>query len=214
MSKPRKNTDFFCLVIYLLQTEADYVALLVNLHIIWEKMEIRKRNTCYGNIFCTIFFIYAAIGDNTPWEDTCSKQPIKTLSKFQNKYHNIKSIITISQYLKYNHKWTIWQILLWSFYICSSRGSINILFEKAILQRISHRRCSIKIDIFKNFPTFIGKHLCQSLFFDKNDFSTGVPVNFAKFLKTPFLQSSSRWLLLIILSFREKHQYLEQNLWE
>ena len=136
-------------------------------------------------------------------------------------YQNFKTSITTSkaqsQYLKHNHKWTIWQILLWLFYICSLRGSINILveeFNKVILQRISHRRCSIKIDIFKNFPTFIGKHLCQSLFFDKNDFSTGVPVNFVEFLRTPFLQSSSRRLLLIILSLREKHQYLEQNLWE
>ena len=31
----------------------------------------------------------------------------------------------------------------------------------------SHRRCSIKIDVLKNFTKFTGKHLCQSLFFNK-----------------------------------------------
>ena len=56
-----------------------------------------KRNTWYRNLFYAIFFIYADIGDNTPWEDTCSKEPIKTLPKCQNKYHNIKSTITVSK---------------------------------------------------------------------------------------------------------------------
>ena len=32
--------------------------------------------------------------------------------------------------------------------------------------RSSHRRCSIKKDILKNFAKFIGKYLCQSLFFN------------------------------------------------
>ena len=49
-----------------------------------------------GNYFAP-FFIYASIGDNTPWEDTCSKQPIKLLSRCQNKYRNIKSTITTSK---------------------------------------------------------------------------------------------------------------------
>ena len=33
--------------------------------------------------------------------------------------------------------------------------------------RCSHRRCSIKKRIFRNFTTFTGKHLRQSLFFNK-----------------------------------------------
>ena len=31
----------------------------------------------------------------------------------------------------------------------------------------SHRRCSIKKVVLKNFPKFTGKHLYQSLFFNK-----------------------------------------------
>ena len=67
----------------------------------------------------------------------------------------------------------------------------------------SHQRCSMKKGVLGNFIKFTGKHLCQSLFFDK---VTGLrpatflkkrlwhrcfPVNFAKFLRTPFLQNTS-----------------------
>ena len=41
----------------------------------------------------------------------------------------------------------------------------------------------------RNFAKFTGKHLCQSLLFNKvADVS---PVNFAKFVRTPFSQNSS-----------------------
>ena len=33
--------------------------------------------------------------------------------------------------------------------------------------RSSHRRCCIKKDVLRNFLKFSGKHLCQSLFFNK-----------------------------------------------
>ena len=61
-----------------------------------------------------------------------------------------------------------------------------------------------------NFTKFTGKHLGQSLFLNK---VTGLraatllkkklwhkcfPVNFAKFLRTPYLQNTSEWLLLIL----------------
>ena len=47
-------------------------------------------------------------------------------------------------------------------------GKLRILkFSKSKRCRSSHRRCSIKIDVLKNFANFTGKHLCQSLFFNK-----------------------------------------------
>ena len=33
--------------------------------------------------------------------------------------------------------------------------------------RSSHRRCSVTKDVLRNFAKFTGKHLSQSLFFDK-----------------------------------------------
>ena len=54
---------------------------------------------------------------------------------------------------------------------------------------------------------FTGKHLCQSLFFNKvaglrpllKNWHRCFPVNFAKFLRTPFLQNSSGRLFLSTL---------------
>ena len=33
--------------------------------------------------------------------------------------------------------------------------------------RSSHQRCSVKKGVLRNFAKFTGKHLCQSLFFNK-----------------------------------------------
>ena len=68
--------------------------------------------------------------------------------------------------------------------------------------RSSQRRCSIKKGVLENFAEFTGKHLCQSLFsLKKRLWHRGFPVNFAKFLRTPFLQNTSGRLLLIYDGF-------------
>ena len=70
--------------------------------------------------------------------------------------------------------------------------------------RISKRKCSVRKDVLRNFAKFTGKHLCKSLFFNEvfNEVSLKkrlwhrcFPVNFEKFLKTPFLQNTNRRLL-------------------
>ena len=86
--------------------------------------------------------------------------------------------------------------------------------------RSSHRRCSTRKGVLRNFAKFTGKDLCQSLFFNK---ATGLrpatllkkklwrrcfPVNFAKFLRTLFLQNTPGRLILefqlfILCSFME-----------
>ena len=76
-----------------------------------------------------------------------------------------------------------------------------------IVRRRSHQRCSMKKAILKNFAKFTGKHLCQSLFFDKvagrpttllkkKLWRRCFPVNFTKFLRTHFLRNTSGRLLL------------------
>ena len=71
-----------------------------------------------------------------------------------------------------------------------------------IMDRSNHWNCSIKLGVLKNFAKFKGKHLCQSLFFNKAaDLRPATllkkrlcqscfPANFAKFLRTPFLQNT------------------------
>ena len=69
-----------------------------------------------------------------------------------------------------------------------------------------------KKDVLKNFAKFTGRHLCQSLFFNKvaglrsatlfkkRLWHRRLPVNFAKFLKKPLLTEHFRWLLLAFQS--------------
>ena len=59
--------------------------------------------------------------------------------------------------------------------------------------RSNHQMCSVKKGVLRNFTKFTGKHLCQSVFFNK---VAGLRLNFAKFLRTPFLQNTSGRLLL------------------
>ena len=75
--------------------------------------------------------------------------------------------------------------------------------------RSSHSRCSVRKVVLRNFVKFTWKHLCQRLFFNKvaglspailfkkRLFRGCFPVNFAKFLRTPFLQNTS-WRLLLV----------------
>ena len=49
----------------------------------------------------------------------------------------------------------------------------------------SHRRCSVKKDVLRNFAKFTGKHQCQSLIFNKI-------AGLTKFLRTPFLPEHLR----------------------
>ena len=69
--------------------------------------------------------------------------------------------------------------------------------------RSSHLRCSVIKGVFIIFAIFTGKHLCQSLFLNivaglrsatllrKRLWHRFFPVNFAKFIRTPFLQNTS-----------------------
>ena len=90
--------------------------------------------------------------------------------------------------------------------------SVSINWEHcAGMGRSSHRRCSVKISVLRNFSKFTGKHLCQRLFFNKvaglgpptllkkSLWHRCFPVNFAKFLRTTFLQNTSGQLLLNVL---------------
>ena len=92
--------------------------------------------------------------------------------------------------------------------------------------RSSHRRYSVRKVVLRNFTKFTGKHLCQSLFFnkvaglrpatllkrrlwpeacnfiEKKDWHSFFPMNFVKFLRTLFfLQSTPGRLFLFCFLF-------------
>ena len=65
--------------------------------------------------------------------------------------------------------------------------------------RSSHRRCSVKTGVLKNFAIFAGKHLYWILFLNKlQDFTPALlfHVIIVKFLTTPFFKSICERLLL------------------
>ena len=91
---------------------------------------------------------------------------------------------------------------------CSSNNSSNVLqmffmtIQIVAPYKSSHRRFSVRKGVLRNFAKFTGKHLCQSLFFNnlflilkKRLWHMCFPVNFAKFLRTPFLKNTSGRLL-------------------
>ena len=75
--------------------------------------------------------------------------------------------------------------------------------------RSSYRRCSVRERVLRNLAKFIGNTLCQGLLFNKVAglrpaallkkwlWDRWFPVNFAKFLRTLFLQNTSKRLLLV-----------------
>ena len=82
--------------------------------------------------------------------------------------------------------------------------------DNFLIYRSSQQRCCIKKIALKNFAKFTGKHLHQGLFFNKfaglrsaTLFKKRLchkcfPVNLAKSLRVPFLQTTSGRLLLRI----------------
>ena len=75
-------------------------------------------------------------------------------------------------------------------------------------QRSSHRRCSTKKGVLKNFLHFTGKHLCWCLLLIKlkarrpllkRDSNWCFPVRFAKLLRTPILKNTYERLFLKVV---------------
>ena len=67
---------------------------------------------------------------------------------------------------------------------CYNKQTIEVFYKKSVL---------------RNFAKFIEKHLCQNLFIKvlkKKLWHRCFPVNFAKFLKTPFLTEPFRQVFL------------------
>ena len=92
------------------------------------------------------------------------------------------------------------------------------VLHRPLLDVIEFRRSRPEVfckkGVLRKFTEFAGKHLCQSLFFNKfaglkpvtllkmRLWHSCFPVNFLKFLRTPFYIEYLRWLLLrVVLSF-------------
>ena len=114
---------------------------------------------------------------------------------------------TTNVFLSKNYK-TLGQLRL---HLLFQKQPPEVFFEK---RRSSRPKVFCKKCVLKNFAKFTGKHLCQSLLFNKvaglrpanllikRLWHRCFPVNFAKFLRTPFLTEHLRWLLLKKVSLK------------
>ena len=73
----------------------------------------------------------------------------------------------------------------------------NSTYSHSYNSRSSRQEVFCKKGFLRNFAKFTGKHLCQSLFLiKKRVWHRCFPVDFAKFLSTPFYIKYLPWLLL------------------
>ena len=100
--------------------------------------------------------------------------------------------------------------------VCIGNEWINWLTCRGVFRtvRSSHRKSSLKKVVLRNFTKFTGKQLCQKLFFNivaslrpatlltKRLWYRCFPVNFAKFLRTLFLQTPTVNTLRIACFYR------------
>ena len=94
-----------------------------------------------------------------------------------------------------------WQSL--SFNSCSLQ--VREILE--IICGSSHQRYSIKKGDVKNFVKFTGKNLWQRSLLAKRLWHRCFPLNFVKFLKTPFLTDTLRWLLLYLPGSSQNQEF-------
>ena len=119
---------------------------------------------------------------------------------------------TITAFQGYSLKSLFWNLLTWSlkmsvvdFNFNNVEGlALSCKWSFLVLPSLKSRReMFFKKYVFRNFAKFTGKHQCQSLYFHKvagmrtatllkdRLWHRCFPVNFAKFLRAPFLQKTS-----------------------
>ena len=118
--------------------------------------------------------------------------------------------------MELRHRYVPWKLLrfltvifngVFQKFISTDRQIFNISNKviSMIIHRSSHRRCSVRKGFLRNCLKVTGKYLCQSLYFNKVGSATVLkkrlrrrcfPIDFAKFLRTVFLQNTSGRLLL------------------
>ena len=104
------------------------------------------------------------------------------------------------------------QTLVNSYWRSFTTSYLHELTHQLLYQKLKHSRNLLRSNrlemfckkgVLKNFTKVRGKHLCQSLFFKatlliKRLWHRWFPMNFVKFLRTPFFIKHLRWLLLFI----------------
>ena len=96
-----------------------------------------------------------------------------------------------------------WIPLLFIFIFIEETNQVRMFYKKTLsIFRSSRSQKFFKIGVLKNFAIFTRKHLCWSLFLIKlqakrDSSKRRLPVNIAKYLRTPLLKNICERLLLM-----------------
>ena len=87
------------------------------------------------------------------------------------KVSRITKLSTFTVYKMLNNIESIDMVSPLSYSVNAAKGDVYLYFANFSVNerhnRSSHQRCSGKKGVLRNFAKFTGKHLCQSLFFNK-----------------------------------------------
>ena len=164
---------------------------------------------CVFSLVCISLLPEAA----TRVEVFCKKDVLKNFVNFKGKqlccslflikfqaWHHFKDYLLKTAFALHTHHWLL--LIRFTLYSAPSSSSSLLLFSS------SRPEVFYKKDVLRYFAKFTGKHLCKSLFFTK---VAGIrpaillkkrfwhwcfPMNFAKFLRSPFVTEQLWWLLL------------------
>ena len=85
-------------------------------------------------------------------------------------------------------------------------ASVDKIFVKS-----SHRRCSVRKGVLRNFAKFTGKYLCQSLFFKKETVAHVFSCEFSKISKNNFFTEYLWTTASIFVETRLKLENLQET---
>ena len=117
---------------------------------------------------------------------------------------NIVDFVVIPSYIEL--PWCLTFIFYQKYFY--DKMDLKLFYFHVTNYRSSRPEVFCRKGLLRNFATFTGKHLCQSLFFNKvaglrpatlskkRLWHRCFPVNVAKFLRTPFFTEHLRWLPL------------------
>ena len=120
----------------------------------------------------------------------------------------LPELVAISLFCEYVWYCELFSALLFTWTLCTWRTSSYIYWSSLGWLKKQPPRCSVRKVVLRNVAKFTGKHLYQSLFFDKvaglrrttllkkRLLHKCFPVNFAKFLRTLFSHNTFGRLLL------------------
>ena len=191
------------------------------LGVLWFENNSMKLNTdeCHLLVSWTKYeHNWAKIGDDDMWESNEVKLLGLTINnrlKFDGRIANIcfkanqePSVWSrLASLLTFDREWILFKAFFESqFKYCLRFGCF--VAEEPIIGRSSRPKMFCKKGVLRNFAKFAGKHMFQSLFFNKVAGLRPVtllknrlwhrcfPEIFAKFLRAPFLTEQLQWLLL------------------